>query len=88
MFYSIISIALLIIAYLLMKVNRLERKLKELQNPSMLLPKTTDEDIKNDLQKLLKEGQEVKAIKKAREAFGLSLLEGKKYIDSLKLEDK
>ena len=38
--------------------------------------------------KLIKDGKDVKAIKKARETLGLSLLEGKEYIDKLKSENR
>ncbi|MGD7053773.1 hypothetical protein [Sutcliffiella horikoshii] len=39
-----------------------------------------------ELRKLIEEGQDVKAIKKVREEWGLSLIEGKGYIDKLKSE--
>ncbi|TSJ63524.1 hypothetical protein FPQ13_09135 [Allobacillus salarius] len=32
---------------------------------------------------LLKEGKEVQAVKEVRQAFGLSLLEAKQYVDGL-----
>ncbi|WP_245732851.1 hypothetical protein [Salinibacillus kushneri] len=40
--------------------------------------------IDEELRELIKEGKEVKAVKKARETLGLSLIEGKEYIDQLK----
>ncbi|SFM43999.1 hypothetical protein SAMN05421832_102510 [Psychrobacillus psychrodurans] len=40
--------------------------------------------INNELRELIKDREDVKAIKKARETLGLSLLEGKNYIDKLK----
>lgn len=40
--------------------------------------------INNELRELIKDREDVKAIKKARENLGLSLLEGKNYIDKLK----
>ena len=43
--------------------------------------------INDELRKLISNGEEVKAVKKARETLGLSLLEGKQYIDALKLEN-
>ena len=36
--------------------------------------------INDELRQLIKDGEDVKAIKKARETLGLSLLEGKRYI--------
>lgn len=42
--------------------------------------------INDELRKLISNGEDVKAVKKVRETLGLSLLEGKQYIDALKLE--
>ncbi|MGE6204570.1 hypothetical protein [Guptibacillus hwajinpoensis] len=39
--------------------------------------------INNELRELMKEGKMVEAVKKAREVFGLSLLEAKEYVDGL-----
>jgi len=44
--------------------------------------------IDDELRQLINDGYDIKAIKKARETMGLSLLEGKQYIDALKVEDK
>ncbi len=37
----------------------------------------------DELRELMKEGKMVEAVKKAREEFGLSLLEAKEYVDGL-----
>ncbi|WP_246001107.1 hypothetical protein [Oceanobacillus piezotolerans] len=42
--------------------------------------------INDELRALIKDGKDVKAVKKARETLGLSLLEGKNYIDKLKFD--
>ncbi|WLR59022.1 hypothetical protein [Guptibacillus hwajinpoensis] len=39
--------------------------------------------INDELRELMKEGKMVEAVKKAREEFGLSLLEAKEYVDGL-----
>ncbi|MGG1686488.1 hypothetical protein [Pseudalkalibacillus sp. NRS-1564] len=39
--------------------------------------------INDELRELMKEGKTVEAVKKAREVFGLSLLEAKEYVDGL-----
>lgn len=43
--------------------------------------------INEELRRLIAEGQEVRAIKAARVAFGYSLIEAKHYIDGLKEND-
>lgn len=43
--------------------------------------------INDELRRLIAEGQEVRAVKAARVAFGYSLLEAKQYIDGLKEND-
>lgn len=43
--------------------------------------------INGELRRLIAEGQEIRAIKAARVAFGYSLLEAKQYIDGLKEND-
>lgn len=48
----------------------------------------TENPINDELRKLIKDGKDIKAVKKARETLGLSLLEGKEYIDKLKIDDK
>lgn len=42
--------------------------------------------INEELRRLIDEGQEVRAVKAARVAFGYSLIEAKQYIDGLKKE--
>ena len=39
--------------------------------------------INDELRKLMAQGKTVEAVKEARQAFGLSLLEAKQYVDSL-----
>jgi ribosomal protein L7/L12 len=77
--------------WFLAKVGKLEGRIKRMQ---FTLDQITQQSgipenpINDELRKLIKEGEDVKAIKKARETLGLSLLEGKEYIDKLKSENR
>ncbi|MFD1851630.1 hypothetical protein [Oceanobacillus bengalensis] len=85
--YILIFIAFLIIINVTAKVNKLEGRIKRMQYTLDQVTKQSGlpENLINDeLRKLIKEGEDVKAIKKARETLGLSLIEGKEYIDKLK----
>lgn len=78
---------LLVIIFLLKKLSTLEGRIKGLE---YTLDQVTNEvelpekPINDELRKLLKEGEDVKAVKGVREALGLSLVEAKKYVDALK----
>lgn len=61
------------------RLKRTEDKLDQIAK-HMELPEHT---INEELRQLVKEGDKIKAIKKAREVLGLSLLEAKNYVDSL-----
>ena len=85
--YILIIIAFLIIIHLTAKVAKLEGRIKGIQYTLDQVTKQlnlSENPINNELRKLIKEGEEVKAVKKARENLGLSLIEGKEYIDRLK----
>ncbi|MED1601925.1 hypothetical protein [Alkalihalophilus marmarensis] len=43
--------------------------------------------VDDEIRELLKKGQRVEAVKLARDELGLSLVEGKKYVDGLSEED-
>jgi ribosomal protein L7/L12 len=64
-------------------VGKLEGRIKRMQ---FTLDQITQQSglpenpINDELRKLIKEGEDVKAIKKARETLGLSLLEGKNIL--------
>ncbi|UYO07588.1 hypothetical protein K2F33_11610 [Paenibacillus sp. PSB04] len=85
----LIIISLLIIINLWAKVSKLEGRIKGMQYTINQLTQQSglpEHPINDELRQLIKEGEDVKAIKKARETLGLSLLEGKEYIDKLKSE--
>ncbi|MFS0673573.1 hypothetical protein [Ornithinibacillus sp. 179-J 7C1 HS] len=85
--YYLIIIALIIIIYLSVKLDKLDGRMKSMQYSLDQLTKQLglpDNPINDELRELIKAGEDVKAVKKARETLGLSLLEGKDYIDKLK----
>lgn len=82
---------LVAILYLVLLVIKLEGRLEAMQYKLDHLSKNmdmTEGPIDDELRELIHDGYDVKAIKRARETKGLSLLEGKEYIDALKLRDK
>ncbi|OXL85815.1 hypothetical protein BCV73_24110 [Paenibacillus sp. SSG-1] len=89
--YILIIVSLLIIINLWAKVSKLEGRIKGMQYTINQLTQQSglpEHPINDELRQLIKEGEDVKAIKKARETLGLSLLEGKEYIDKLKSETR
>lgn len=85
--YYIIIVSFLIVIYLSVKLEKLEGRMKRIQYTLDQLTKQhglPENPINNELRELIKDREDVKAIKKARETLGLSLLEGKNYIDKLK----
>lgn len=78
------------VVYLLIKISNLQEALRGIKykldriESQMDLPENPIDD---DLRALLQEGKDVQAVKVARETLGLSLLEGKQYVDALKVED-
>ncbi|WP_042463332.1 hypothetical protein [Neobacillus dielmonensis] len=88
--YILIIISFLIIINLSTKVGKLEGRIKGMQYTLDQLTQQSglpENPINDELRKLIKAGEDVKAIKKARETLGLSLLEGKNYIDKLKSDN-
>ncbi|ASK63884.1 hypothetical protein CFK37_17825 [Virgibacillus phasianinus] len=85
---TFLSITFLVVIYLLIKVISLEGRIKGMKytlNQLANQSEISEGPIDDELHKLLREGKDVKAVKRVREAKGLSLVEGKKYIDELKL---
>lgn len=72
-------------------MNKLEGRIKRMQYTLDQVTKQSglpENPINDELRKLIKEGEDIKAIKKARETLGLSLIEGKEYIDKLKSDGR
>ncbi len=89
MLISTSILVLLIVINLWIKVDKLEGRIKAIQYTLDQLASQSgvyENPINDDLRNLIKAGKEVKAVKKARETLGLSLVEGKEYIDKLKSE--
>ena len=88
---SIINVILLVgIIYLLLAVSKMQDRMNGMKNSLEQMRQQMDlpeDPVNDDLRQLIKEGKDVKAVKKAREALGLSLLEGKQYVDALKDEN-
>lgn len=75
------------VVYLLFKVLKLESDIKGMKYTLNRIADATtlpENPIDDDLRDLLKEGKDIQAVKLARETLGLSLLEGKQYVDALK----
>lgn len=86
--YNLMIISILLLIFLSARMIKLEGHLKRMQYSLDQLAKQSglpDNHIDDELRRLIEEGEDVRAVKLAREALGLSLLEGKEYIDKLKL---
>jgi ribosomal protein L7/L12 len=78
---------IIVIYLLLTKISKLEHRIKAMQNTIDQLTskvKLPEPAFNKELRQLIKEGKEVEAIRQARNEFGLSLVEGKQYVDKLK----
>ncbi|WP_339226285.1 hypothetical protein NSQ77_12255 [Oceanobacillus sp. FSL K6-2867] len=85
--YTFVSAILIIFIYLMFKVNKLEQNIKQLKYSLEQFTKGAEDSehpINNRLYELIQDGKEIKAIKEARIALGLSLIEGKEYVEMLK----
>lgn len=90
--FNIFDVLILFICiYLLASVIQLNGRIKGLVYTLDQISKQIDvpeSPINNELRQLLNEGNDVKAVKRVRETLGLSLIEGKQYVDALKIEEK
>jgi hypothetical protein len=75
--------------YLVVKGEKLEGRIKGVKyslDQVAIQFKIAENPIDEDLRRLSKERKDVQAVKVARETLGLSLIEGKKYVNALKIE--
>jgi len=89
---SFIELVMLMIGfYLFFTVIKLDGRIKGIKYTLDQISKQAgvpENPVNNELRELISQGDDVKAVKKARETLGLSLVEGKQYIDALKFENK
>lgn len=87
--YFIDIILLAGIAYLLLTVSQMNDRIKGMKNSLGQIRKQLnipEDPVNEELRQYIRDGKDVKAVKRAREAFGLTLVEGKQYVDNLKNE--
>ncbi len=82
----LITLTFLLVLFLLLKVITLETRLKGMKYTLEKLAEhsNVEDPINNYLRDLIKEGNDVLAVKRARDHLGLSLIEAKNYIENLK----
>ncbi len=82
----IIVLLLGIIVYLLYTNSKLNSEVRRLKSgqEKFITADGEGHPVDYELRRMIREGEEIKAIKKARETLGLSLVEGKQYVDRLK----
>lgn len=89
---SLIEILILVLVlYLLAIVIKISGQITGMKHTLNQLSKgmnIPESPIDPEIKKLIEEGNDVKAIKRARELFGFTLLEGKKYVEAMKTEHK
>ncbi|HEY2491346.1 MAG TPA: hypothetical protein VGI33_00185 [Paenibacillus sp.] len=87
--YTLMSIVLLLLIYLIVTIDKLQGHIKSMQYTLDQVAKKVEipeAPINDDLRKLLKVEKDVQAVKLVRENMGLSLIEAKKYVDALKFD--
>ena len=83
---GLVIIIFMLITTVTTKLNSLETQVRSLKftlDQVANQVEVPEHPINDELRKMLKEGKEVKAIKEARQLFGLSLVEAKQYVDKL-----
>lgn len=94
--YLVITVSFLIIVSILIKVNRIEKRMKRIhfmldqvtKRLGLLEDPIPEHPVHDELRKLIEAGEEEKAVNKAMEVLGLSYQESSHYIRVLKDEDK
>ncbi|MFD4704143.1 hypothetical protein ACFWM3_04660 [Gottfriedia sp. NPDC058432] len=91
--YTFLGLLLIIVFVLITtvidKLNKLENRMKNikitLDQIATVIEVPEHHPINNELRKLINEGKEIQAIREVRTVLGLSLLEAKQYVDTLKM---
>lgn len=90
-FHILEILILVVVLYLFATVIKIDGRTKAMKYALDQISKGLDipeSAIDPEIKIFINEGNDVKAIKRARELFGLTLLEGKQYVDNLKLKNK
>ncbi|PYZ93415.1 hypothetical protein CR194_09560 [Salipaludibacillus keqinensis] len=83
----VLTILLVLVLYLMVKIDRLGGRIKSLNYTLDLVKKKLEVQelpVNDEIRKLLEDRKDVQAVKVARETLGLSLVEGREYVESLK----
>ena len=90
--FNFIEMLILVIVLFMFSSNlKLEGQVKSLKaslNQILKHMDLPDYPVTEEIKTLVANNEEIKAIKKARELYGFSLVEGKEYIEALKEEGK
>lgn len=81
------SFVLIAVFYLLLRIDMMERRMKQMHNQLERMKEKAglpEDPLNDELHRMIRQGEEIKAVKLARNKLGLSLIEGKHYIDNLK----
>ncbi|WP_416826611.1 hypothetical protein [Ectobacillus polymachus] len=84
--WMIMALLVFGILYISDYINRVNKRLKRTEYKLEQIAKQVgvpEHAINEELRQLVKDGEKIEAIKKAREVLELSLLEAKNYVDSL-----
>ncbi|HWV24651.1 MAG TPA: hypothetical protein VNZ58_10720 [Thermomicrobiales bacterium] len=80
-------LVLVVVVWLAVTVIRLNTRVKELGYRLDLMTQQVDipeNPVDDELRELIRNGEDIEAIKRVRERMGLSLLKAKRYVDGLK----
>lgn len=83
----LIIIVLLAVLMISSRMAAIEKRMKQQQDVLNQIAKhlgIPEPPVHEEVKRLLREGQDIKAVKTAREELGLSLLEAKQYVDAIK----
>lgn len=81
---------LILVLFLSANVYKLQGQIKGLKYSLDQISKQMDlpnDPANKEVQTLIDTGEDIKAVKRSREIFGFTLLEGKEYVEALKGED-
>ncbi|MGG3280859.1 hypothetical protein [Paenibacillus solani] len=85
----ILLIVVVVLAVLMIssRMAAIEKRMKQQQAVLNQIAKhlsAPEPPVHEEVKRLLREGQDIKAVKTVREELGLSLLEAKQYVDAIK----